>query len=163
MIYYNCDCGCQIPRVEMIPNKTGILTCPEHLNSKTISRYIFCIECGLKRELIGLKSGNETIRCVKHQNIRNKQKIKEKNKNYWQKNANKGKEAKCRENNNKVNLKRRSNCVHAMTTCWRENEFKDNLPCEGCSKFKQQDFSADVYNTRLDYSVRSRHSKVMFV
>ena len=71
--------------------------------------------------------------------------------------------AKSQLNDDKIDLKRRRNCIYAMEICCFKYDDMRNLPCKGCNRFKQLDFTTDVYSTRHDYSERARHGGIIFV
>jgi len=78
-IYHNCKCGCTIKRENMQLTSSSTpypLRCPNHYESVTDHRFIFCDQCGDKRILKG-KNGCESLYSLNKNLMAQNRKLRE--------------------------------------------------------------------------------------
>ena len=154
-IYHNCKCGCIIERENMQLTSSSTpypLRCPNH-GDITENRFIYCANCGEKRVIKGNNNCN-TFLCVSCQRDRNRATMREYNRNRGKQNRNisitsVGSQSRTKFDKKK-DLERRANCKLAMSVCFRTYEHYNNMPCQGCKQFEQQEFEIDCVTNRVE-------------
>ena len=155
-IYHKCKCGCTIERENMQLTSSSTpypLRCPNH-GDITENRFIYCANCGDKRVIKGNNNCN-TFLCVSCQRERTRAIMREYNRNISRQGGRKvsttSVDSKAKTKfDKKKNLERRSNCKYAMEVCFRIYDQYNNMPCQGCKQFEQQEFEIDCVTNRED-------------
>lgn len=168
-IYHIYNCGCI--HIKTTLDETGRKTCIEHDRSICTKRVIQCESCGAVREFSPV-GGRIPIRCKTCQH-KVDSKLRKKNSKKYYKNTKKKqkklrdlKKISCPFTRNYYNKfadhNKRASCVGRDNCLMRFKDF-NALPCKICKKFKEENFTNDVYATNRNYSVRSRHGDIVFI